>query len=183
MFSRTTIASSTTRPTATASPPRVMTLSVTPVSCITTSAASTDSGMLIAATSVERTLVRNSRIVMIAKSAPRPPSRTRPSRDSSMKVDRSATIVIVELARVAGGDLVELGRDLLGDDDGVAVAGLGDRERERRLAVGPGEARGADVRDLDRADVRDRDRGGLAAGSPAAGRGSRRSSPRPARRT
>ncbi len=95
MFSRTTIASSTTRPTATASPPRVMTLIVIPVICMITRAVSTESGMLTAATRVERRLNRNRKIVRMAKNAPRPPSRRSPSRDSLMKVDRSEITVIL----------------------------------------------------------------------------------------
>ena len=70
-------------------------LMVMPVSCMITSAVRIDSGMLIAATSVERRLNRNRKIVRIAKRAPRPPSRSRPSRDSLMKSDRSETVVIV----------------------------------------------------------------------------------------
>ena len=65
-----------------------------PVSCMSVSAAKIDSGMLTAATSVERRLNRNRKIVRIAKSAPRPPSRTSPSRDSLMKPDRSETVRI-----------------------------------------------------------------------------------------
>ena len=65
---------------------------VIPVTCMTTSAVSTESGMLTAATSVERRLNRNRKIVRTANSAPRPPSRRRPSRDSLMKVDRSETV-------------------------------------------------------------------------------------------
>ena len=92
MFSSTTIASSTTRPTATARPPRVMMFRVIPVTCITTSAVSTDSGMLTAATSVERRLNRNRKIVITANRAPSPPSWSRPSRDSLMNVERSETV-------------------------------------------------------------------------------------------
>ena len=72
-----------------------MTLIVTPVICMTTSAVRTESGMLTAATSVERRLNRNRKIVRIAKSAPRPPSLSSPSRDSLMNVDRSETVTIV----------------------------------------------------------------------------------------
>ena len=61
------MASSTTRPTATARPPRVMTLSVRPATCISTRPVRTESGMLIAATSVERRLNRNRKIVMIGE--------------------------------------------------------------------------------------------------------------------
>ncbi len=67
---------------------------VTPAICMTTSAVRTESGMLTAATSVERRLNRNRKIVMTAKRAPVPPSRSRPSRDSVMKVDRSETTLI-----------------------------------------------------------------------------------------
>ena len=74
-----------------------MTLRLMPVSCITTSAVSTDSGIDTAATSVERRLPRNRKIVRIANSAPRPPSRTRPSCDSSMNDDRSDTVVMVTI--------------------------------------------------------------------------------------
>ncbi len=70
-------------------------LRVMPVSCMTTSAARIESGMLTAATIVERMLNRNRKIVRMANRAPRPPSLTRPSRDSLMKVDRSETTVIV----------------------------------------------------------------------------------------
>ena len=87
------MASSTTRPTATARPPRVMMFRLIPVSCMITRAVRIDSGMEIAATSVERTLNRNRKIVRTANSAPRPPSRIRPSVDSLMKSDRSDTVV------------------------------------------------------------------------------------------
>ncbi len=69
-----------------------------PVSCMTTSAVRIDSGMEIAATSVERTLNRNRKIVRTANMAPRPPSRSRPSVDSLMKSDRSDTVVIVSVS-------------------------------------------------------------------------------------
>ena len=51
--------------------------------------------MLIAATIVARRLNRNRKIVMTAKTAPSPPSRSSPSRDSLMNVDRSWTVVMV----------------------------------------------------------------------------------------
>ncbi len=67
---------------------------LTPVSCMITSAARIESGMLTAATSVLRMLNRNRKIVRTANAAPRPPSLSRPSRDSLMKLDRSETTVI-----------------------------------------------------------------------------------------
>ncbi len=87
------MASSTTRPTATARPPSVMMFRLIPAICMTTSAVRIESGMLIAATIVDRRLNRNRKIVTIAKTAPRPPSRSSPSVDSVMKSDRSETMV------------------------------------------------------------------------------------------
>ena len=118
---------------------------VTPVSCMTTSAVRIDSGMLIAATIVARRLSRNRKIVRIAKTAPRPPSRSSPSRDSLMKTDRSWTVVTVISVGVAGGDLGQLGLDGVGDLDRVGVRGLGDGQRQRRLAVGPAVAGDGDL--------------------------------------
>jgi hypothetical protein len=65
-------------PTATARPPSVRMFSVIPATCMITSAVRIESGMLTAATNVERTFSRNRKIVMTAKIAPRPPSRSRP---------------------------------------------------------------------------------------------------------
>ncbi len=78
-----------------------MTLIVMPVICMITSAVNTDSGMLTAATSVARMLKRNRKIVRIAKNAPRPPSLSRPSRDSLMKVERSEITVIETVSAFA----------------------------------------------------------------------------------
>ena len=73
-------------------------LRVIPVACMITSAARIESGMLTAATIVERMLNRNRKIVRIANTAPRPPSRTSPSRDSLMNVERSETVVTVTVS-------------------------------------------------------------------------------------
>ena len=67
---------------------------VIPATCMITSAVRIDSGMLTAATKVERTFSRNRKIVRTAKIAPRPPSRSRPSLDSRMNEDWSATVAI-----------------------------------------------------------------------------------------
>ena len=69
-------------------------LIVTPPTSISTRAVKIETGMLTAATSVERRLNRNRKMTMTAKTAPRPPSRSSPSRDWVMKVDRSETVVI-----------------------------------------------------------------------------------------
>ena len=73
-------------------------LRLTPVACMITSAVRMDSGMLTAATMVARMLDRNRKIVRIAKMAPVTPSRSRPSRDSLMKPDRSLTTWIFTLS-------------------------------------------------------------------------------------
>ena len=83
---------------------------VIPVICMITSAVRIESGMLTAATSVERMLNRNRKIVRIAKSAPRPPSLSSPSRDSLMKVERSEMTVDLDGVGVGGADLLELRR-------------------------------------------------------------------------
>ncbi len=67
-------------------------LIVTPATSMSTSAVMIETGMLTAATRVERRLIKKMKIVMIANSAPRMPSRTRLSRDSMMKLDRSSTV-------------------------------------------------------------------------------------------
>ena len=88
------MASSTTRPTAIANPPSVMMLMVTPATSISVSAVMIETGMLTAATRVDRRLSRKKKIVMMAKMAPRAPSRTRLSRDSMMKEAESDTMSI-----------------------------------------------------------------------------------------
>ncbi len=67
---------------------------VIPVSCMATTAMSSESGMLSAATSVDRRLKRKKKIVSTANTAPRAPSFSSPSRDSMMKSAWSDTISI-----------------------------------------------------------------------------------------
>ncbi len=155
MFSSTTIASSTTLPTATASPPRVRMLIVTPVICITTRAVRIDSGMLIAATTVARRLSRNRKIVMIANSAPRPPSRSRPSRDSLMKTDRSWTVVIVSWSACSAAISASLALTASATSTVLASEVFDTVRVERRVAVRPAVAGGGDLDELDRADIGD----------------------------
>jgi hypothetical protein len=69
--------------------------SVMPANCMTTSAVKIESGMLMAATNVERRLNRKKKIVRTANTAPRPPSRRSPSLDSRMNVDWSVTVATV----------------------------------------------------------------------------------------
>ncbi len=71
MFSMVTVASSTNMPTASARPPRVMMLRVSPVAHSATSAVSTESGMEMAMMTVERQLPRKSRIIRLVSAAAR----------------------------------------------------------------------------------------------------------------
>ena len=81
----------------------------------------------------------------------------------------------LDLVRVAGRDLVELGLDVLGNGDGVGGARLADGDRDGRLAVRPAVAGRRLTQDLDRADLADVTgvgrrpgprRGGVGAGAP-----------------
>jgi hypothetical protein len=74
MFSIVTVASSTRMPTASASPPNVIMLSVWPVAHRPISAASTASGIEVAMITVERQLPRNSRIIRLVRAAAMAPS-------------------------------------------------------------------------------------------------------------
>ena len=67
--------------------------------------------------------------------------------------DRDGDGVLVLLAQLG-----ELGGDGVGDQDGVGVRGLGDRQGQRGLAVGARVAGRRDALELDRAEVADRDR-------------------------
>ena len=127
------MASSTTRPTATARPPRVMMLMVRPARPMMVRAVKIDSGMLTAATSVERRLSRNRKMVRTAKKAPSRPSRTRPSRDSLMK---SAVFEMVSTAMASGCCAIDLREGGLG---GVGdLHGVGARRPCSRCSVSDG---------------------------------------------
>jgi len=65
-------------------PSSVMMLIVIPATSINVRAVMMETGMLTAATRVDRRLSRKKKMVRIAKNAPRRPSRTRLSRDSMM---------------------------------------------------------------------------------------------------
>jgi hypothetical protein len=92
MFSITTIESSTTRPVATVSAPRVMTLRVMPSRPSRSNAVRTDRGMETAAMTVDRQLRRKSRMTMKAKNAPSMPSRSMPSVDAWIAREASYTV-------------------------------------------------------------------------------------------
>ncbi len=78
MFSIVTVASSTRMPTASARPPSVMMLSVSPIADSMMMAPSTASGIETAMMTVERQLPRNSRIITLVSSAAMTPSKATP---------------------------------------------------------------------------------------------------------
>ena len=84
MFSISTVASSTRMPTASASPPRVMMLSVWPRADRATIATKIDRGMLIVTISVLRQLPRNSRMSRPVSDAAMSPSTSTPWIDARM---------------------------------------------------------------------------------------------------
>ena len=70
IFSSSTIESSTKRPTPSARPPRVNTLSVCPVKYRSTKVATIESGMATATIAVARTLNKKNRMTAMASSPP-----------------------------------------------------------------------------------------------------------------
>ncbi len=93
MFSRTTIESSTTRPTEMVRAPSVSMFRERPPAHMERSATTSDSGMDTAVTMVERKENRNSRMTRIAKTSPNAPSVVSPSMDRSTKGAWSKTTV------------------------------------------------------------------------------------------
>ena len=106
MFSRTTMASSMTMPTASVSASSVRTLSVKPIAYMRAYVETIDVGIAIAAMSVERRLPRK----RSTTSAARKPPRTRCSSTASTAALDELRLVADDLGRVAGG---ELRRDLV----------------------------------------------------------------------
>ena len=91
MFSMVTVASSTRMPTASASPPRVMMLSVWPSADSRAMENRIASGMEITMTRVERQLPRNSRIIRLVRAAAMAPSLMTPDTAARTKMDWSAS--------------------------------------------------------------------------------------------
>ena len=87
MLSIVTVASSTSIPTASARPPRVMMLSVSPMAESAASAPRIASGIEVVTISVERALPRNSRIMRLVSAAAITPSRTTPSIAARTNID------------------------------------------------------------------------------------------------
>ena len=95
MFSIVTVESSTKMPTASASPPSVMVLSVSPRKYSTTSDDRIASGIEIITTSVERHEPRNTRIINAVRPAAIAPSRNTPSTELVTNTDWSNSSLIL----------------------------------------------------------------------------------------
>ncbi len=87
VFSIVTVESSTRMPTASARPPSVIVLSVSPRKYSTTSEVKIDSGIEIMTTTVERHDPRNSRIISAVSPAAIAPSRSTPAIDCLTNTD------------------------------------------------------------------------------------------------
>ena len=91
MLSTVTVASSTRMPTASASPPSVITFRVSPKAASAAMAASTESGIETITISVDRHEPRNSRIISAVRPAAIAPSRTTPLTAAPTNSDWSAS--------------------------------------------------------------------------------------------
>ena len=100
MFSISTVASSTRIPTASARPPRVMMLIVSPRAASISSEQMMDNGIDTAMISVERQLPRKIRIIAAVRQAAMIASRTTPLIAARTKIDWSA----IGVSRKAGGN-------------------------------------------------------------------------------
>jgi hypothetical protein len=98
MFSMVTVASSTRIPTASASPPSVMILSVSPTADSMMMAPRIDSGIETAMMTVERQLPRNSRIIRLVRQAAITPSLATPPIALRTNTDWSPTKLIFRLS-------------------------------------------------------------------------------------
>ncbi len=87
MLSIVTVASSTSMPTASARPPRVMILSVSPMADSAPIAPKMDSGIEVVTIRVERQLPRKSRIIRLVSAAAIIPSRITPWIDARTNTD------------------------------------------------------------------------------------------------
>ena len=104
MFSISTVASSTRMPTASARPPRVMMLMVSPSAASRISELRMESGMETAMMMVERQLPRKTRIMMPVRQAAMMASRTTPAIAPLTKMDWSLSA----LTRSCGGSVARM---------------------------------------------------------------------------
>ena len=87
MLSIVTVASSTSMPTASASPPKVMMLSVSPIAESAAIAPRIASGIDVVTIRVERQLPRKSRIIRLVSAAAITPSRITPWMEARTNID------------------------------------------------------------------------------------------------
>ncbi len=135
MFSISTVASSTRIPTASARPPRVMMLMVSPSALNSSTETKIDSGIEIEMTMVGRQSPRNSRIMQAVSAAAIRPSRNTPLIDARTNSDWSNSGLTV---MPGGSDCSAIGHDAFdGLDDGQrrALADLVDRHQHAAHAV------------------------------------------------
>jgi hypothetical protein len=87
MLSIVTVASSTSMPTASARPPKVMMLRVSPIADSAAIAPRIDSGIDVVTIRVERQLPRNKRIMRLVSAAAITPSRITPWMEARTNID------------------------------------------------------------------------------------------------
>ncbi len=135
MFSIVTVASSTRIPTASARPPRVMMLSVSPSAYRTKIDDRIDSGIETAMMQVLRQLPRNSRISAAVRPAAISASRTTPLMAARTKTDWSNSgVILMSLGRscASAGNCAS---NALDDVEGRGAAVLEHRQQHAALAV------------------------------------------------
>ena len=135
MFSIVTVASSTRMPTASASPPSVMMLSVSPIAASAMIEPSTASGIDVAMMMVERQLPRNSRIIRLVSAAAMTPSRATPDIAARTNSDWSPSKPILQTRRQRVGDVGELLLDAGNDRQGRGRAALQHLQQHGAVAV------------------------------------------------
>ncbi len=135
MFSISTVASSTRMPTASASPPSVMMLIVSPRALITQMETRIESGIETAMMMVLRQLPRNSRIMAAVRQAAMIASRMTPLTAARTKMDWSAIGSIFSSFGRRSGDGGQRFAHLLHDLQSGSLAGLHDGHQDAALAV------------------------------------------------
>ena len=137
MFSMVTVASSTRMPTASARPPRVMMLMVSPRKLSTMTEVRIDSGIETAMISVLRQLPRKSRIIRAVRQAAMIASRITPVIAAAHEDGLVGEQVDLQLRRQRGGHPRHRGPDVVHDVERGGVARLEDGEQRAAPAVPP----------------------------------------------
>ena len=135
MFSRTTIASSISRPIASERPISVSTLSVKPKARMTMKPATTETGSVRPVITVERQEFRNRNTIRTVSRPPISIVTFTSSTDSRMKSESSLTIDRADAGRQLALQLLDRLDHAVGHRHGVGARLLLDVERERRLLV------------------------------------------------